>query len=346
MASPGALRRIPWAVLLAAQCCASSAAAEKVTPSRSAAELRGRAQRLFQAHKFSLACPVFEAAAVLAPRDPALFADLALCQHRLGDDDLARQSNWRAIELASEESAIEGDPKMARLRRSVYFNLAALTPEVFFAEDAQPTTLPPGCGTMAREPGCEQTFFECEYKESGGGSAALYSATHVRIARVLDDALFEDYPPFDDFTDIDAPVPAAPIAIRDGGPLQYVESYDMEARTYSCDWLCERSEAVARETAKCRVSPKTAPADRDGCAERVCARAERTPWAAVRAELATSDECYRESKMFNQHEDCTLAYTNACSGLIGLVCNGESDRDKRPRTRVVEYRLEPADPRQ
>jgi len=323
------------------QCSASSAAAEKATKGRSAAELRARAQRLFQAHKFSLACPTFEAAALLAPREPALFVELALCQHQLEDDALARQSNFHAIALASEKSAIDGDAKMARLRRNVYSNLAALSAWVS-EENAEPTALPANCGKVDRAPGCAQTFFACTHIESGGGSAALYGATHVRIARTLEYATFDDYELFDDYpSDIDAKEPVAPIVIPDGARLQYVESYDMEARTYSCDWYCENSEAVAAETAKCRWSTKTAPADRDSCAERVCTRAERTPWAAVKAELATSDACYRESEMFNRAYGCTFVYANACTGLIGLVCKGESAHEK-PRTRVLEYRFEPA----
>jgi hypothetical protein len=238
---------------------------------------------------------------------------------------------------------------MTRLRRSAYYNLADLASSWDSAEAPEVSTPRLNCGKVARVPGCEQSFFACDFYESGGGAAALYGATHVRVARALEDALFDESELFDDYSDdIDAKVPDAPIAIRDGDRLQFIESYQTEARTYSCDWLCESSEAVAAETAKCRWSPRTAPADRDGCAARVCARAERAPWGAVKAELAASDECYRESEMFNDQHDCTLAYANACTGLVGLVCHGESARDKKPRTRVVEYRFEPAvsaDPR-
>ena len=114
------------ALLGAALFASGIAIAGGTAPLESASVLRARATKLFRAKQFAAACPWFEAAARRQPGEPDLLADLALCQHRIGRDDLAQQTNLEAIQRASEPAERLDDARFARVRQHAYFNLSEL----------------------------------------------------------------------------------------------------------------------------------------------------------------------------------------------------------------------------
>src|SRR3954470_24324395 len=82
------------------------ATAQAPTPALQAKALRGEATRLFRAKQYGQACPKFEAAVRLAPNDPEFLGDLALCEYRLGHEDVARELNRKVITLEASTARL------------------------------------------------------------------------------------------------------------------------------------------------------------------------------------------------------------------------------------------------
>ncbi|HET7545662.1 MAG TPA: hypothetical protein VFK05_37600 [Polyangiaceae bacterium] len=341
-AAPRAARLVWLGVLL----FASGAAAGNPPARESSAQLRSRATRLFRGRQFAAACPLFEAALRVSPGEPELLTDLALCQHRLGQDALARQTNLEAVARASEPATRLSDPRFARVRRHAYFNMSEL--EAMPAPD-EPNAQPAierevQCWSLPAEPGCGQTLHACAASRVVGSRSYSASATVLRVARSAEAAHFEpweiDIGP--DFSRLGAPAGELPVELGPESWLDFEDGFSEEELTASCEWQCEDSPAVAEEVSKCQSNPKLSSAARDRCSETVCARAERAPWAAVAAEQHDSDACYQYAKTVDGEYGCSVLYANACTGLVGLLCSGRAGGERKTLTRVEEYRFESA----
>jgi hypothetical protein len=321
---------------------ASGAAAESSSSAESSAQLRARATRLYRAKRFAAACPVFEAALRASPGEPELLTDLALCQHRLGNDALARQTNLEAIARASEPAARLSEPRFARIRRHAYFNLAELEP-------GEPSDQPllereQQCWALPSAPACTKTMHACGVSRTGGGRNYRSDEADIRVAETAEAARFDenDGEVSPDWGELATPSAELPVAITGDGALDFVDRFSEEETTYQCEWSCEGSTAVADEVDKCRSNPKASASTREQCSETVCARAERAPWAAVRGEQADSDACYQYAATVDGEYGCFVVYANACTGLLGLLCSGHAGGERESRSRVEEYQFQGA----
>src|SRR5204863_9199868 len=120
-----------------------------------------------------------------------------------------------------------------------------------------------------------------------------------------------------------------------------LESNVYDPRTYwGGSWSCERSTAVAAETARCEAKTPSGSASRAACAANTCTKAARSPWRAVEKEQREIDACIEGMLAMNNERECRLVRANACTGLVGLVCTS-SEHGKEPATRVFEFRFEP-----
>jgi len=299
--------------------------------------IRARASALFRAKKFGAACPLFEAAAGRAPEAPEILTDLALCQQRIGSDELARQTNLEAIARASQPGRLD-EPRFARVRRHAYFNLGQLEG----GGEAEPSVgYDPSCWQLQAAPGCRKSFNACAVARVSGGPAYRSDTTVVRIAQSEDAAGFGDNVPevSPDFESRATPSDELPVPIDADSALDYAGRFSEEALTYRCEWSCQSSSAVSDEVSKCQSNPKQSASARQDCERTVCARAERAPWAAIKAEQRESDACYQSAATVDGEDDCYVVYANACTGLVGLLCSGHAGGEHETRTRVEEYRF-------
>jgi hypothetical protein len=245
------------------------------SPDSSAAAQRIEATRLFRAKQYEAACPKFEAAVRLAPDAPALLADLALCEFRLGHDDVARELNRKVIALETGPARL-GDREASRNRRHAYYNLAQLEKERVGGGSNGAVV----CGPLAAELGCSKQFFACSISREDGWAARLLTTTGVRIALDASSAQVEDGDFGDpDFAALRRPFDPLPVKIAPGDNVTYLERYEEEGRG---------------------------------------------------------------DVVYNGDFGCQLAYANACSGLVGLVCTGSKGTSAKSRTRVEEYLFEGA----
>ena len=69
--------------------------------------------------------------------------------------------------------------------------------------------------------------------------------------------------------------------------------------------------------------------------------AERRPWPAVIKErkAATNGQrgCHASAPKNGSEYGCQIAYANACTGLVGLICSGRGHHEAKERMRVEEY---------
>jgi len=317
-------------------------------PVSASAAARAEGTRLFRAKNFAAACPKFEQAAQLAPEDPEPLADLALCKQRLGDSGAAERINRQVIDLGSKGKALT-DPRFARSRRHAYFNLRQMK--------AQPDYLPEGekrktCGELTPEEGCSKKLFYCEDSVTTGGSWMTQNYTRINIAASAAAARFDEEetnpatrehadPDFEELTQSFQPTP---VVIEDEESVTYLESYSNEVNEWRCDesaWSCDRSDAVAAEAKMCLASPPKAPSPAEACRKDACNRAEKRPWPAVIKERKTAAKaersCHADAGKSGAEYGCAIAYANACTGLVGLICSGRAHGEKKERTRVEEY---------
>jgi hypothetical protein len=281
---------------------------------------------------------LFEAAARLAPREPELLADLALCQHRLGNDELARQTNLDAVARASEPTQLE-DPHFARIRRHIYFNLAALEP---LPESSLDTDA--GCWQFQAVPGCSKSLNACGVSRAAGGQTYRSTAFVIRVAESKEAAGIADGEGDGggDAEQLATPSPELPISVDRDQTFDFLGSFSEEQLSYPCEWTCEGSSAVAEAVSKCQSSPKRSTAASEDCQRSVCKRAESSPWAAIEAERRAEDACYADAAKVNAEYQCGVVYANACSGLVGLICSGHAGGEEQTRTRIEEYRFRAA----
>ena len=332
---PSNRRRWAQLGLLGVALFASGAAAGSNPLAESGPVLRARAMQLFRAKKFAAACPLFEAAARRLPGEPQLLADLALCQHRIGSDELARQTNLDAIARASEPAARLEDPHFARIRRHAYFNLAELDP-------APGESIDQNCGRPQVVPGCTKTFSACGVSRTAGGPTYRSDTTTIRVALTDAAARFDDGDPgsVPELESLATPSAELPVPVDADGALDYVTRFSEEQFTHPCEWTCESSNAVGAEVATCQAKPNLSPTARENCVTTVCARAEDSPWPAVKAELRDSAACYKYAATVDGEYGCNLVYANACTGLVGLLCSGHGGGDHETLERVEEYRFQ------
>jgi hypothetical protein len=322
-------------------------------PISEAAAARAEGTRLFRAKKFESACPKFEQAVRLAPEDPEPLADLALCRQRLGSSDTAEDINRKVIDLGSTGKALT-DPRFVRSRRHAYFNLYQLNKNVkgrYFPE-AQAA----GCGELRPEVGCSKRLFYCADSWTTGGTFVTYDVTRVRVAASADDARFDaddDDPQTrenadPDFSELTTPFAPTPDVVENGDSVTYLESYRGEGAVMRCDeqaWSCEGSAAVAVEAKKCVASRGGAPSSAEACARSACGRAQQKPWPAVITERKAAAHgqraCRATATSVDSEYGCQIAYANACTGLVGLICSGVGPHKKEELTRVEEYQFQP-----
>lgn len=317
-------------------------------PISEGAAARAEGTRLFRAKKFAAACPKFEKAAQLAPEDPEPLADLALCKQRLGDTASAETINRQVIDLGSKEKALT-DPRFARSRRHAYFNLHQIQPERHYLPEDEKRK---ACGELAPEAGCAKTLFYCSDGWTGGGSWMTQNYTRINIAASAEAARFDedDTDPYTlehttpDYGELTEPFQPTPEVVEDGESVTYLESYSNEVNEWRCDesaWSCDRSDAVAAEAKKCLASPAKAPNAAEACRKDACDRASRRPWPAVVKERKAAAKqqrgCHASAPQTGSEYGCQIAYANACTGLVGLICSGRESREPKERTRVEEY---------
>jgi hypothetical protein len=320
-------------------------------PRSDAAAARADGTRLFRAKNFEAACPWFEKAAHLAPDDPEPLADLALCRQRLGDTATAEEINRRVIDLGSSAKALT-DPRFARSRRHAYFNLRQLDTQRRYLPEAGRDT----CGELTPEEGCTKKLFYCADGWTGGGSWWTQNTTRVRIAASAEAARFDEddndpdtrehtEPDFDELTQ---PFPPTPEAIEDDESITYLESYLDELNEWRCDesaWSCDRSDTVAKEAEKCSASAAQTPTSAEACRKDACARARQRPSPAVLKERKVAADaqrsCHASAPEKESQYGCQIAYANACTGLVGLICSGRRSGKVKERTRVEEYLFRP-----
>ena len=330
-------------------CLCASAFADPGTPDATAKRvraLRADGTRLLHEKQVPAACRAFESAAQLAPSDPDVLVDLALCEQRRGNDERARARNLAAIALASAPEQID-EPHFERVRRSAYFNIDQLPEPSNDASTDPPANQDPNrvCAQIPAEPGCSKTFTVCSKPHESGGPRERVSQTIVRLALNEADASFEDGEDLngDDFDDGTAS--AGPRRVAFGNSLTFDGTNTSEHLQYVCEaeeWSCEKSAALATEAEQC--TRKTGPGSETHCQELVCARANDRPSPAVRreqraAEQATN-ECYKSCADSDESHDCNVAYANACTGLVGIVCHGRTGQAIHALKRVEEVAFE------
>jgi hypothetical protein len=316
-------------------------------PISDAAAARAEGTRLFRAKNFEAACRKFEKAAELAPEDPEPLADLALCKQRLGDTDSAERINRQVIELGSTGKALT-NPRFARIRRHAYFNLRELNTQLRYFPEVGPDV----CGELTAEEGCSKKLFYCADSWSGGGSWMTHTYSRVNIAASAEAARFDEddtapdarektAPDFDELAQSFQPTPEV---VEDQESVTYLEAYFDEVHEWRCDekaWSCDRSEAVEAEAKKCIASTAQSPTSTEACRKDACARASERPWPAVTKErkVAANDQrsCHASAPESESEYGCQIAYANACTGLVGLICSGRARHSAKERTRVEEY---------
>ncbi len=280
------------------------------------------------------------------PDDADAIGDLALCKQRVGDKEAARGLNRRAIELASRSGRID-DVAAARTRRHAYFNLAQLDP----VDPAPGGAREQECGELDRPPSCSKSLFACGVTREDGwkwrlvGSETTSIARDAKAARIDDGSLGGE----PDYAELRTPFSPTPVVVGSSDQLVFLSAFQEEARgDLDCEpWSCDTSDAVRAEIDKCIASPgpPAAPAAKAKlCQKQVCDRAARRPGRAVAQEQAAARraarDCRGDSPAYNGQYGCAIVYSNACSGLVGIVCSGHASGAKTTRTRVEEYRFE------
>jgi hypothetical protein len=135
--------------------------------------------------------------------------------------------------------------------------------------------------------------------------------------------------------------------------LTYLESYDEYGHEWRCDeqdaWSCDSSAAVAAEAKKCPASPAGTDPSAEACRKSACDRATQRPWPAVvkerKAAAKEQRSCHAGTEKISGQYGCEVAYANACTGLVGLICTGHAHLKAKDRSRVEEYLFEAPDPK-
>jgi hypothetical protein len=178
-------------------------------------------------------------------------------------------------------------------------------------------------------------------------------ATSVEAARFdeKDNETYAHEQTSPDFAELTEAFPPTPEVVEDEESVTFFESYADTVNEWRCDeqaWSCERSDAVAAEAKKCVASPANAPSPADACHKAACDRAQHRPWPAVikerKAATNAQRRCHASAPNSESEYGCQIAYANACTGLVGLVCSGRAFREKKERTRVEEYLFLPVIP--
>ncbi len=139
------------------------ATAAAPTAPRSADAVRGEATKHYRAGRYQAACKAFREAALLAPEDPAIAADLGLCLMKANDFDSAIAETLRAIRLG-RPGGPRDDPET---RRNAYYNLKQLRALPSEAIDVPKEGT---CGAFAVAPGCDRPVHACVYSETEAGA--------------------------------------------------------------------------------------------------------------------------------------------------------------------------------
>ena len=289
--------------------------------------LRARALTAHEARDYKRACALYTQAARLRPEHAAVQSDLGLCLMKQGRKAEAVRANLRAVRLAAPSKA-ELPPDAERTRKAAYFNLHALGVSVELPGPGQ-------CAPLAKASACKAPVYACGAKWTEYGSGGGSSGTAVNLALSEQAALGELGQGTEDT--VARPKQDALLGLEGSPPLEAVPSVlvlteeEAEAFTGPCarrsEWSCDASAAVrgAAETCLARAGGC------DGgvmdcpsalrCGEEACAKAERSPSPAVRAEqqLAqhAADRCGTEAL---PHTSCSVVLADACLGLVGVVC--------------------------
>jgi hypothetical protein len=336
-----------WVVLLAGAALAVPVA--RAAPPDAQA-LRAEATKLFKKKKYAAACEKFGQAAAATPDDADLLTDLALCQHKLGQDKEAIATNLRAIELASRDGKSIDDPAAVRVRRHAYFNLdqANGVASGGVAANDQGTK----CNAVQPAPGCAQSFHVCGFEGAMGFRMREYSRTLAKIALTPTEAAWKpgetDKHAFDDpLNNPPSHTPPDKPETVDDGNLLFVANFEDEARTAGCDqvsgWTCEWSGAVQAAAEACLKAAGAGGAgggggaggsggakvslEDTGCFKKVCAELDAHPSKAVAREKRQAEkkvnQCSHDLQQgIGAKYWCTIVYANACNGLLALSCTG------------------------
>jgi hypothetical protein len=346
------------AVLLVAACAL-------VFPAPARGDARADGTRAYRAGRFAEALAAFETAALQQPADPEALADVALTLQKLGRNDEAVAANRKVVALAAREGRAKA-ARRAQIRLSAYFNLGKLGQVVNApGEDS--------CGTIETDAGaCKRPVFACRKSrlEAGSGLGVVWDV--LRVARDKESATFvktedgeeeyHDYPPLihgvSDQAYNGKVLDHSELSAQEGdGVMRYgwEEMGDECARIHGSEWSCDGSTAVREETLRCvgdaeaemisslRESPVSA-----ACFRKVCERAEKTPWAAVKREekehRKTIDSCHAR---LSEIEDttCVVVYADACVGCVGMYCttmvSRSKDKPNPDRHKVYELKITP-----
>jgi hypothetical protein len=335
-------------------------------PTAARGDARADGTRAYRAGRYAAALAAFETAAKLQPSDPEALADVALALQKLGRNDEAVAANRKVVELAARPGKLKA-AKRARIRQGAYFNLGKLGQQVRVPEaDA--------CGTIETDPNaCKKRLFACRKSRMEAGSAIATVWDVLRVARDKESATFVT--PSDDYEDEYHDYPPLIHGVSDrayngkvlredelsqqegDGVLRYgdEETGNECARIHGSEWTCEDSEAVRVETLRClgqteggpgwslRKSLATAP-----CFQKVCERAEKTPWPAVTKEedehTKTLFACY-DAQSEIEDTTCVVVYADACAGTVGMYCTTsvehEKGKPKPDRHKAYEIKIPP-----
>jgi tetratricopeptide (TPR) repeat protein len=200
-------------------------------------DLRGQATKLFRKKRYAEACEKYRQASAAAPQDADLLTDLALCQHKLGQDGPAAATNLRAIELAARDAKTLDDPAAIRIRRHAYFNLDQVNADAvaIIAGNDKGTK----CEAVRAAPGCARSFHVCGVEGANGFRMRTYTRTMAKVAlapaaaRWTADEISDHA--FDDPTPRPGPSPSDKPEAVDGDSVIFTARLEDEARTEGCE---------------------------------------------------------------------------------------------------------------
>jgi hypothetical protein len=139
--------------------------------------LRAEATSAYRAKKYAAGCAGFAKAAGLAPDDPDLRSDWALCLQKSGDRTRAIEENLTAIRLSvMHRSDTEFDYEGDRVRARSYFNLRSLKFDFLPRDEAKAPD------HLLRVPGCSAALEQTVWDDVAGGSGGETTNTYRRIS--------------------------------------------------------------------------------------------------------------------------------------------------------------------
>ena len=311
-------------IMVALLLVVASLFARAESPNPAGPALRAEATKLFKKRRYAEASEKFREATVAMPEDAALLTDLALCQHKLGQDKEAAATNLRAIELASRDAKSIDDPVAIRVRRHAYFNLEQVKADAdsIIAGNSAGTE----CESIKPAPGCQRSFEVCGASASQGFRMRSYSRTMAKVARTRAAALWtpgevSDHD-FDDPTSgLGQPPSEKPQVVADDDVI-FISAFEDEARTAGCD-------------------------DESPCFKRACADLDKHPSKAVAREKRRAakqvDACSGElASGIGSNYSCSIVYANACTGLLAVSCSSSQPGSSDPSSELDEYHFVPA----